>query len=112
MINMTLSDWVYDVNIYKYKDISYWIHKVANSDNWLLTNFNFNLTNFNLLTIELDIGQERAIMILNTKIIHINQAIENLKTYTGEIKKQSIKYKPSNNKILLECNDIFDKNKI
>ena len=86
-----VSDFVLDINYLKSFDISYWVHKTQDSDGyWLLTNFNYNITNHNLKTKEFGIAKQRARIIINSKRSFINKAINNLTLFTKKINRKEI----------------------
>lgn len=65
---LIISDWLYDINIITKEDITYWIHKTQINPVWQLTNFNYNITNLDLKTYDLDIAMQRSIIIIKNKI--------------------------------------------
>jgi len=80
--------WIKDVNSYKLNDIMYWIHRTEESkNNWLLTNFNYNITNLDLKTDDLALGEQRSLLILRNKIFIVNNAIDTISQMTDKYKK-------------------------
>ena len=95
LMDVVVSNWLYDVSIYNTKGVTYLIHKTQEQQhNWLFTNFNFNLTNIDLKTADIKIAEKRAIVILNTKMSHIDRFITSLTKLTKKIKRNSIRLSP------------------
>lgn len=93
--SVNVSDWIYNVNEYRTKSFTYWIHKTSDSKgSWLFTNFNFNLTNLDLKTDDLLTAEKRAIIILKTKMNYLDNFISNLTKFTKKIRTNTIKLTP------------------
>jgi hypothetical protein len=59
---------VHDIKTFSYAGFKYWIHKTTNTgDNWLFTNFDFNITNLNLNTKCLSEAKRKAMQTLGKK---------------------------------------------
>lgn len=98
----TISSWIHDINIYTYGNIKYWIHKIQITDNWQLTNFNYDLTNLDLKTTDLHTAEERAVIMIRTKTNRLLNAINSLTSFTKKIHKKSIHLSPEINKSLID----------
>lgn len=98
----TISQWVHDINIYTYNNIKYWIHKIPVHDNWVMTNFNFDLTNIDLKTTDLRTAEQRATVMMRTKNNALQNAINTLTVFTKVIRRKSIQLSPSINKSLID----------
>lgn len=85
----TISNWIRDVNLYTYNGVKYWIHKIPIHDNWVLTNFAYDLTNIDLKTVDLKIAEQRSQVMLKTKHTMLQNAISTLTNFTDFIKKKS-----------------------
>ena len=98
----TISTWIHDINVYVYCDIKYWVHKIPIKDNWVLTNFNYDLTNIDLKTTDLHIAEQRAKVMIRTKTNMLQNAINTLTTFTKVIRRKSIQLSPDINKHLID----------
>lgn len=103
MLNdIMVSSWVSDIQIYTHKNITYWIHKIKISDNWFMTNFNYNLTNVDLKTIDIDVAENRSLIIINNKINIISNAINTLSSFTKRFSKNSLYFSPELHKSVID----------
>ena len=96
MKSTKVNPWIYDINtcrlIVDDETINYWIHRTEKSiDHWLLTNFNYNITNLNLKTNDLETAKQRAILIIKNKHYSINNAIDTISQFTNKYRKNNVK---------------------
>lgn len=98
----TISTWISNINVYKYSNIKYWIHKIPIHDNWVMTTFNYDLTNIDLKTTDLHTAEERASIMMRTKTNMVLNAISTLTTFTRKIRKNTIQLSPQVNKSIIE----------
>jgi len=104
--DVTCTEWIYDINDYKFKSMKYWIyHSQLKSNTWFLGNFNFNLTDVDLRTNNLECAEQRALVILNTKHNRLNSAISTLSRFTNKFRRNSIKLSPQINENLITFAD-------
>jgi len=97
------SQWINDINTYKYKSMTFWIYKSQLKENtWFMSNFNFNLTDIDLKTPELEIALNRSHIILNTKYTRLDSAISTLSKLTKRVKRKSIRISPRINENLIQ----------
>ena len=93
--DVTISDCIFDINDYHYRKVKYWLHKTIDSkDSWVLTNFNFNITNMPLKTDDLSLARKRAEIVINTKISQIDSFISKLTRLTRRLQRNYIQVSP------------------
>jgi hypothetical protein len=100
--DVTVSSWIYDINTYKLKRLTYWIHKIQISNNWYMTNFNYNLTNIDLKTTDIEIAEKRSIVIMNSKTNIISNAITKLNIFSRKLSNKSIELTPELSKTVID----------
>lgn len=103
--DVTCSEWLYDLNTYTFKSMKYWIYRSQIGNSWYMSNFNFNLTDIDLKTTNLDIAEKRAYIILNTKYNRLNSAISTLTRLGNRIRRKSLKLSPQINENLINFAD-------
>lgn len=98
----TVSSWISEINIYRYGNLKYWIHKIPITDNYVMTNFNYDLTNIDLKTTDLKVAEERSAVIMRSKTNVLMSAISTLTTFTKSIRRKSIQLTPDVNRSLID----------
>lgn len=105
--DVQITEWVYDIRTYKYKNLKFNIYKnkITDDTTYYLSNFNFNITNVNLKSQDIDTALNRAIIILNTKICKLDNALSTLSRLSSKIRRNYIKITPLINKNVIDFSD-------
>lgn len=86
-INMCTS-YIYDVNIKQIKGCKCWIYRhVDYEDTYLLSNFDFNISNYDLITNDLQVAINRASVVMSAKTARLSKITKlTTKTQHGYMK--------------------------
>lgn len=110
MSNHLCNDWLLNVKRMRFNNLSYYIYQtpVSNGE-FMLSNFNFNISEYSLRTDDEEVAIRRSELILNNQIKSIEKGLSKISKFTNRFKRQSIKYVPQLNELVLNVNKYIEK---